>query len=84
MTKGNEPAFPADPVYKNDGEGGIEQIPPGSFGLTKREYFAAKAMEGSLASEDIKDGILWSDKLLPQLAQRSVMVADALIAALEE
>jgi len=47
-------------------------------GLTKREYFAAKAMQGMLAHETIG---LRNEGIIAQLA---VKQADALIAALNE
>ena len=47
------------------------------YGLTKREYFAAKAMEGLLANPNVE--MNWNP-----LAKESVAQADALIAALNE
>ncbi len=48
-------------------------------GLTKRELFAAMAMQGLLAEpKKIRDG----QKFLDELTAASVVVADALIAAL--
>ena len=59
----------------------------GSWGLTKRELFAAMAMQGMLsisppgmtyrADTDFQDDARW-------LARRACMSADALLAALEE
>lgn len=67
MNNANDPAFPnenpdAVPVYS---------------GLTKREYFAAMAMQGILS--DASNGIApnWG-----RLAQDSLCAADALIKAL--
>lgn len=48
------------------------------YGLTKRELFAAMAMQG-LLSDTLKMGATHGD-----VAQESVLAADALIAALEE
>lgn len=47
------------------------------FGLTKREYFAAKAMQGLLAEEDKTRYVEWAE-----VAESSVLLADALIRAL--
>ena len=47
------------------------------FGLTKREYFAAEAMQGLLAT-------ITPSHSLSLLAKTSVEVADALIKALNE
>ena len=49
-------------------------------GLTKREYFAAVALEGLLAQET-ED---WRFDKPEQAAKRAVTYADALLAALEE
>jgi len=64
MTNGNDTAFPSNCEDDTDG-------------LTKREYFAAMAMQGFLS-----DG---SQDLAPeQCARAGVRHADALIAALNE
>ena len=49
------------------------------FGLTKREYFAALAMQGQMANEEIlvRYGLYAAD-----IARSAVAQADALIAAL--
>ncbi len=65
MTKPQDQAFPV-PTTEHDG---------GHFGLTKREHFAALALQG-IASRGATD---------PKYAAISaVMYADALIAALNE
>jgi len=48
-------------------------------GLTKREYFAAKALEGLLASPELVE--FMSDR---GIADSGVFLADALIAALNK
>ncbi len=58
-------------------------------GLTKREYFAAKAMAGLLSNERALYGIVGGardNNKEPNdiLAQEAVEIADALIKALEE
>jgi hypothetical protein len=62
---------PAHPTYDNAGAGlGLRE-----WGLTKRELFAAMAMQGLCATWD---GHNYG------LAERSVQLADALLAALKE
>lgn len=71
MSKANEPAFP-----------GFNKFPVDP-GLTKREYFAAMAMQGLLACPM---GTQFSDYVHSptECAMESVMFADALIAELEK
>lgn len=67
MTNGTDLAF------SNPGSDYISA----SDGLTKREYFAAMAMQGLLGNERIlNDGVV--------VANTSVLVADALIEALNK
>lgn len=47
--------------------------------LTTRDYFAAKAMQGDLASQTPDDGGQWND--LDRLAHRAYRVADAMLRA---
>lgn len=66
------PAFPCP---------GINSISPGDEGLTKRELFAALAMQGLLASQALaKAG---QQQQLAQLALNAVRQADTVLAALE-
>jgi hypothetical protein len=69
---GNQSAFPSGKeLYK-----GID-----NFGLTKREYLAAMAMQGILAADD-KDLLKFSfEQALPKLA---VMYADELLKQLSK
>ncbi len=54
-------------------------------GLSKREYFAAMAMQGMLAVDDKGDKIYHSmDECMDDVAKFSVLAADALIRALNE
>lgn len=66
MTYADESAFPE--VQKNP------QFNSHSYGLTKREYFAAMALQGSVAS-----GFQCSNE---KHAQAAIELADALIQAL--
>lgn len=67
--KGSRCAFPIIATYK-----GVEFV---EYGLTKREYFAAKAMQGIMADPE-------SVGTFESIAKRSVDIADALIKALNE
>lgn len=67
--KANDPAFPQDMASH------------GSFpGLTKREYFAAMAMQG-LAARDV---MLNDPDVREQLVKRSCQIADLLIDELDK
>jgi hypothetical protein len=70
----NEPAFPVD--AEAGAKGPIVLIGQ-HLGLTKRELFAAMAMQGALANGN-KDGAL------TDYATVAVGAADALLAALED
>lgn len=67
MSKADEPAFPQWIEIVSDTTTRV------SGGITKRELFAAMAMQGLLANE--KDG---------PIVKQSVIFADALIAELEK
>lgn len=70
MNKANAPAFATPSVELP------ECIEPGQIGLTKRELFAAMAMQGMLA-----DGAV---DIASTLAKLSVAYADALLAELSK
>jgi hypothetical protein len=73
MSNGNDMAFPVvleTTRTPNDSE---------QLGLTKREYFAAMAMQGLLATETADDSFTGTT-----VAKRSVAFADALLARLAE
>lgn len=53
-------------------------------GLTKREYFAAKAMQGLLASFTEKSAIGGWQTELDEVARTSVDLADELLKALDK
>lgn len=87
MTDPNDLAFP---IMGNSGEKnsyGECKIPPtvGANGLTKREYFAALAMQGMLGNsrivnDDEDDGSNARDEIQQEwIAQASLELADALI-----
>lgn len=77
MTEGNAPAFASMANYNDDGEllNVYEGCRAGNeYGLTKREYFAARAMQGFIAAWGQHD-LVAAD----EIAHDSVFLADALI-----
>ena len=88
MTNPNHPINGGtfDPQTDPEAKGGISDIEISSInrGLTKREYFAAMAMQGILASftEKASNG-LWGTEL-DIVAQCSVEAADQLTNALNQ
>lgn len=74
MTNGNEPAFSKAAFYHP--EGGIDSP---QEGLTKREYFAAMAMQGWLSKNP---QTVFTDYSL--IASHAVGYADALIEQLNQ
>lgn len=71
----NDSAFPTPPEFRSDGE----LIAYSSPGLTKREYFAAMAMQG-LCANSIPGGHHHPEAR----AKEAVQNADALLAELEK
>jgi len=91
MTQANESAFPIDPkAFKHDG-GRCKPI-GGSPGLTKRYYFAAKAMQsfllasfqpgGAAALTDVNNNT--SIATPEHIAKASCVYSDALLSALSQ
>ena len=79
MTNGNSTAFPLIRTRKKYTEKGLEYMATRSAGgLTKREYFAAMAMQG-MQSENPTTGLDHETLALCAVAQ-----ADALIEALNK
>ena len=82
MSKGNEPAFPQSIMWLND----VEELQDKTeYGLSKRELFAAMAMQGriSLRGSPSLKPTPQSD-YLENMAKDSVDAADALIKELEK
>jgi divalent metal cation (Fe/Co/Zn/Cd) transporter len=76
MRNQDKPAFPVSKEMceqKNE----IEEYP---YGLTKREYFAAMAMQGLLAA---CTGLKISNAILEKIPEASVKFSDALLKELE-
>jgi hypothetical protein len=62
--RGNKPAFPGSYTGQNG-------MPVWSEGLSIRDYFAAKAMQGSIAGD--------YDVYPEEIAQRAYAIADAML-----
>jgi hypothetical protein len=75
MENGKQPAFAVSREMCEISE--IENYP---YGLTKREYFAAAAMQGILSTQEIFNLKYSFEQVLPRLA---VMYADELLKQLE-
>ncbi len=77
MTNGNNLAFPSSKEYSEGGTDFLDApviIQRESFGLTKREYFAARAMQGMLSACNGYDA-----GIANHIAECAVIQADALI-----
>lgn len=72
VPNGDKPAFPPN--------GGWRDNDPLARGLSKREHFAAMAMQGILANPDC---LSWRGDTARVVAARAIECADALIEALE-
>ena len=78
MKNSEQPAFPiSDEVWNNCGE------KPSPFGLTKREYFAAMAMQG-LLSNFLEQGHYGNSTSFPMVGEIAVSCADELLKELEK
>jgi hypothetical protein len=72
-------AFPCmDKHYPN---GNIEY---GSLGMTLRDYFAAAALQGNLASQSIECGYYQGEDCWEKAARDAYKAADAMLAARKE
>lgn len=81
MTDTSGPAFPHLGLYQG-ADGNMHPTPTQYTGLTKREYFAAMAMQGMLAYDGYA-APLRDDKTTAEIfADSAVEIADALLAAL--
>jgi hypothetical protein len=94
MTNADKPAMPAGTTGKRR----INQNDPGSdfvtmsyskpvhLGLTKREHFAAMALQGLLSNPATGDSSLWDNapEWANQMTSSAVEFADALLAEMEQ
>jgi hypothetical protein len=72
-----QPAFPAAVAFNANGDLATSGSSTPEGGLTKREYFAALAMQGLSANP------IYGKEVCSKIATWSVEQADALLAALE-
>ena len=84
MSNGNDPINPV-PYTNSDGTIHHDVF----YGLTKREYFAVKALQGVLSNEELRKKVLMDSKLLMDSVDRmnaevkySIKIADNLLAEL--
>ena len=88
-SQANRPAFPSDFTYGDTDFTGMPIIVHRtSVGLTKREYFAAMALQGLLSNSELLVGGsqgMTSDKaVISSYAEDAVKAADALITSLNQ
>ncbi len=82
-------AFPTRDMVQRDEKGVMHGYPISSAGMTLRDYFAAKALQGFLSSEYVSDfnkeiGSYRTDAdIRRNLATNAYLYADAMIAARE-
>ena len=87
MENSNQPAFPRefDPqLFKSPNPNGgwnNEAIMKLFGGLTKREYFAAMALQGILST--VSGGVVIKHPVAKQIAHEAIIVADELLKQLE-
>lgn len=85
MENSKLPAFPTEIAFNSEGNLICKQTDINSFveiGITKREYFAAKAMQGLCANSNYSIGE--NDVTTAELrAKNSIMLADALLKQLQ-
>lgn len=82
MSKANEPVFPFHSLAHTDANAPHAYI---GGGLSKREYFAAMAMQGVVHSwQQMGVDPTIEKRMANQIASRAVEFADALIAELEK
>ena len=86
IKNGNRPAMPQS-MAMNDNEGYSLPDFQGDFdysGLTKREHFAAMAMQALVTSEPHWEAMSYITPDVDGMAKEAVLRADALLKALEE
>ncbi|WP_320744137.1 hypothetical protein [Enterobacter mori] len=71
------PAFPCDSIVERDEVGHLHGFEVSSGGMTLRDYFAAKAMQGIISSE-------CNYGAFSDLASDAYSIADAMLRAREE
>ena len=76
-------AFPVDSVVERDEKGHLHGFEISSGGMTLRDYLAAKAMQGWLASFPESDSHPVSSGKADLVAEVSYLMADAMLRARE-
>jgi hypothetical protein len=71
------PAFPTTPHYHRDGD--RQYFYAGHYGMTLRDYFAAKALQGFCALPDIDT----EGRDIGDMAEAAYLLADAMLKARE-
>ena len=69
-------------MSKNDGGQAFphgDMVHGGCTGMSLRDYFAAKAMQGLILNE-AEDGTIGSGNVQPALAELSYLIADSMLA----
>ena len=85
--KDGGPAFPVNYIGRDSC--GIERVQEQDYGMSLRDYFAAKAMQGVLANSEVEkfrqslDEDIPEEKQIEAIATTSYEIADAMIAARE-
>lgn len=79
MNNGDMPAIPCDDIVRRDDNGNLYGAPISSGGLTKREHFAAMAMQGLLVNMGRNE---FNDS--GAVSSEAVKQADALLKELEK
>jgi hypothetical protein len=85
--KDGGPAFPGNPHHIDNVPdpktgGTVATIYASQQGMTLRDYFAAKAMQGMLANTDDSDARLHEQgRLFPILARNAYEIADSMLKA---
>lgn len=74
--------FPVDSVVERDEKGHLHGFEISSGGMTLRDYFAAKAMQGMLANPGMWD--LVNENNAKAVVKDAYKVADAMLSAREE
>ena len=74
--KDGGPAFPSEVINEVLGNGARRDW-KNYKGMSLRDYFAAKAMQGELASQNIDES--WPERSDDHLAKRCYHVADAML-----
>ena len=67
------PAFPLAPCGTGDPRDGMTA---GSFGMSLRDYFAVKALQGMMANQSLVDNF----SSHPSMAKEAFVLADAMLA----